>query len=228
MGQLAYGMNWIGEHWHQATIWMMDFEGSYQSGVVEYGVVCMQGGVVRGAYDGRCAPEGRILEREAAVHGLRESALAGERPFREEFARFAELRRRGIFAAHNRAAENTFLRRVWALPGEVPDFGGGVLRTWGPWIDTLGLYRRVYPQIGGYGLGQLIETFGCGARHAALAKEWCCEARRKPHCALYDALGSAVLLERLGQETGFDNVSLGWLIRNSVAGLKSENLVLDL
>ena len=48
-----------------------------------------------------------------------------------------------------------------------------------------------------------------------MAETDCPAGRGHYHAALYDALASALLLARLFQETGFETVTLHWLLRQS-------------
>lgn len=204
--------------WKATRVYMMDFEGSPGSGVVEFGVVSLLGGQIETAETALCRPTGAITDREHEVHGLRAHHVAGSRPFSEAYGQFVEYRRTGVYAAHNRHAENSFLKETWAVPPAVPDWrtGEGFAQEWGPWIDTLSLYRTLYPGLEGYGLGELVDRFDMRPRLDDLAGRWCPPARMKPHCALFDALASALLLLRLEQESTLgDRMSLGWLLQIS-------------
>lgn len=204
--------------WKALPVYMMDFEGSSTSGVVEYGVVRLHGGRITGVETGLCRPKGRIPTRDREVHGLGEEAVRGTAPFSERYERFVSLRREGIFAAHNRHAENLFLKDTWAVPASVPDWGGDgtAVNTWGPWLDTLSLYRALYPGLESYGLGELTARFQAeeGLREAVSVH--CPPERSRPHCALYDALASSLLLLRLEEEESLrGRMSLSWLLRLS-------------
>lgn len=204
--------------WKATRVYMMDFEGSPRSGVVEFGIVVLLDGGIEFAETALCRPAGLITEREQEVHGLRQGDVAGRAPFSASYGKFVDFRRQGVYAAHNRHAENGFLKSTWPLPPEVPDWrrGGGTAQEWGPWIDTLSLYRALYPGLEGYGLGDLVDRFESRPELEALAERHCPPTRRKPHCALYDALASALLLLRLEQEPALaGRLTLGWLLQVS-------------
>jgi DNA polymerase-3 subunit epsilon len=134
------------------------------------------------------------------------------------YGKFVDFRRHGVYAAHNRHAENGFLKSTWALPPAVPDWrnGSGTAQEWGPWIDTLTLYRALYPGLEGYGLGELVDRFGLRHELQSVADKHCPPNRCKPHCALFDALASALLLLRLERESALANrLTLGWLLQIS-------------
>ena len=83
-------------------------------------------------------------------------------------------------------------------------------------MDTLSLYRSVYPGLESYGLGELVDYFGLNDPLRDLALKYCPERRRKAHCALYDALASSLLLLFLESlEEMRDRMSLHWLLQLS-------------
>lgn len=205
--------------WKSIPVFMMDFEGSPASGVVEYGIVRLEAGRIDQSLTGFCRPVGSISVHDRELHGLDEEALKEQPPFSEHYARFTGFRNTGVFAAHNRHAENTFIKDTWPIPAKVPDWRethGGVVQEWGPWIDTLAIYRALYGGLDSYGLRELVQVFALQETLARLSDAHCPEKRRKPHCALYDALASSLLLLRLESEPELrGRVSLGWLLRLS-------------
>ncbi|MCC5839303.1 MAG: 3'-5' exonuclease [Opitutales bacterium] len=204
-------------NWTAATIHVIDFEGHRSYGVVEYGVASICLGRVTGTATRLCAPLDRIREEDVRVHGIRETDAAGNPPFSADYETFVELRRGGVFAAHNKVVEHALLKHTWAYPPFVPDYrgNGGETAEWGPWIDTLRLYQRLYPDLPGHALGGLIDAFGLRAELEELALLHCPPARRKAHCALYDALASALLLSRLQKEPPVADRSLAHLLELS-------------
>jgi len=209
---------WQGD-WKGIPVFMMDFEGSTGSGVVEFGVVRLEGGAIREVVTEPCRPVGTISVRDRDVHGLTEEALSERTPFRDYYRQFTGFRREGIFAAHNRHAENSFIKETWPVPPKVPDWRGevsGHVHEWGPWIDTLSIYRALYGGLASYGLQELVQAFNLEDPLTGLADAYCPERRRKPHCALYDALASALLLLRLEDEADLQGrISTAWLLRLS-------------
>ena len=207
-----------GLDWKSAHVYMIDFEGSPTSGVVEYGIVHLHAGGIRGAETALCRPTGRISPRDREVHGIGDADAMRHEPFSSHYGQFVELRRQGLFAAHNRHAENSFIKNTWALPPAVPDWrtGTGMAQEWGPWIDTLSLYKAIYPRLESYGLGELTEAFGLRRQLDGLAARHCPGKRSRPHCALYDALASSLLLLYLeGLEEMRDRMSIRWLLQLS-------------
>ena len=206
---------------------MMDFEGSPSSGVVEYGVVLMKNGKIAETATSLCLPVGEISHKDQEIHGIRASDLDGLEPFVNNFEQFATYRKLGVFAAHNRHAENNFLKATWAVPPTVPDWrrGAGLSQEWGPWIDTLSVYKQLYPGLDSYSLGDLVYQFRLREQLEGWVDLYCPAERKKAHCALYDALASAMLLMRLGwEESLVPYLSLGWLLRLSKGSTPQQEL----
>lgn len=214
---------------------MIDFEGSPRYGVVEYGVVTLRGGQIEQTHSALCRPEVEMTAKEISLHGIRTHDAAGAPPFAEHRELFFSLHKTGAFCAHHASVENGFLKRTWAYPPlcDLPATGkacaangSGVVRQvagWGPWIDTRALFAAVYPGLTSYALGDLVETFALAKPLAALASAHCLPKRRKAHCALFDALASALLLLHIGSEEGFEQLSLEWLLEHSAASASALN-----
>lgn len=203
----------------EIPIHVIDFEGSRQSGVVEYGYVTLQHGALVDAQTRICAPVGTITDMDRGQHGISETRAAGEALFEAEWPLFAGLREAGPFCAHNAAVEDGFLRAVWSCPRTSPNFSepGETLASWGPWLDTLYIYRRIYPQLESHKLQELVGIFALQSELDAQAAILCPAERRHYHCALYDAIASALLLRRLADEPTLKDASLRWLFLQSTA-----------
>ncbi len=92
--------------------------------------------------------------------------------------------------AHNISVEKKFLRRM------------APMHRCGPWIDTLKLARQAWPDAPSHKLENLIVGLGLLDRVC----EGCPDG--KPHDALYDAVASAVLLEHLLAQPGWENLEV--------------------
>ncbi|MFO8026394.1 MAG: 3'-5' exonuclease [Opitutales bacterium] len=200
-------------------IQVIDFEGSRQSGIVEYGVATLTGPSITATYTRICAPVGTISDMDRAQHGIHEEMTHAAEPFDREWALFSELRENGPFAAHNVSVEAGLIATVWPYPRKCPNFAEPEVRaaSWGPWLDTLRLYRRIYPGLASYGLEALVDTFDLQDELDYRAGLDCPANRRHYHCALYDAMASALLLARLFAEPEFENLSLRWLMLQSAS-----------
>lgn len=188
--------------WIQQPIFFVDFEGSRASGILEFGVVEVLGGKIVTAHTRLCRATGRVPVEDIAVHGLSETALAGQVPFSDEWGLFSGLRERAPLAAHYAGVENALLKSVWPYPRNVPDFArpGERLVDWGPWVDTARLYAQFYPRLDSGKLEALVAACGLQPELDALATAHCPPARRRYHAALYDALAGALLLAFLARD----------------------------
>jgi DNA polymerase-3 subunit epsilon len=192
----------VGNNWTEQPIFFVDFEGSRASGILEYGVAEVLGGKIGAVHTRLCAATGRVRAEDVVVHGLSESAVAGQAPFADEWEFFAGLRERGPLAAHYAGVENALLKSVWPYPRNSPDFArpGERVIEWGPWIDSARLYAQFYPQIESGRLEAVVAACGLQAELEALAAAHCPPERRRYHAALYDALAGALLLASLARE----------------------------
>jgi DNA polymerase-3 subunit epsilon len=192
----------VGQAWTEQPIFFVDFEGSRASGILEFGVVEVVGGKIAGVRTRLCRATGRVREEDAAVHGLREAALAQHAPFADEWNYFSSLRELGPLAAHYAGVENALLKSVWPYPRSVPDFAraGARVVDWGPWVDTARLYAQFYPRLDSGKLESIVAAAGLQPELELLAAEHCPPARRRYHAALYDALAGALLLSSLARD----------------------------
>ena len=155
---------------------------------------------------------GRVAADERREHLLR---VAEDRPFNPRApGRHARLRHElaqapdlpalwpelqpwltGVpLAAHNVGTERSVLER--AAP----------LHRFGPWIDTLKLTRKAYPQLASSALEDVVAALQLQPRLEALI------AGRAPHDALYDAVACALLLEHFLALPGWEHVTVQALV----------------
>lgn len=213
----------------ELPIHVIDFEGSRHSGIVEYGLVTLQNGKIVDTRTRICEPGGTITNTDRRLHGISEETAMGNAPFEQEWPLFADLRENGPFCAHNSLVEEFFLRMVWPAPRRSPDFSTPDHRTstWGPWLDTLHIYRQVYPHLKSYKLQSLIQLFDLQETLDSEAAAVCPTRRSHYHCALYDALASALLLKRLGDEPELKAASLSWFFVQSAASNESRDSMMQ-
>lgn len=100
-----------------------------------------------------------------------------------------------VLAAHNAATETRYLSS--AFPLHPPAIA----------LDTLKIARLVYPGLRDYTLEGLLARLRLINRVQSLAPE------REPHDALYDAIGSAALLEHIFTLPGWGDAPLETLIQ---------------
>jgi DNA polymerase III epsilon subunit-like protein len=200
--------------WTEHPIFFIDFEGSRASGILEFGVAEVFGGKIASTRTRLCRAIGRVRDEDAAIHGLREEALATHAPFADDWEYFAGLRERGPLAAHYAGVENALLKSVWPYPRNSPDFArpGERMIDWGPWIDTARLYTQFYPKLESGKLESLVAAGGLQGELDALAAAHCPSDRHRYHAALYDALAGALLLASLARDPQLANLSMMQLL----------------
>jgi DNA polymerase III epsilon subunit-like protein len=190
-------------------IFAIDFEGNGRDGILEFGSICLDGGRLTDATESfirDCRREGIFLSRRKIPLECTASA-----PLLEKFYQhFRAMRCSGILAAHHSATEDSLLRRRWLTPGFVPDWGdpGRSVTSWGPWLDSQLLARRLWPTWPAYSLGKALERLGLGEEWRELGQQFCSPQRRSAHCALYDAIGCALLINRCLRESGKSTLGL--------------------
>ena len=204
---------------HNATIHVIDFEGSGSSGIVEYGVVTLLGQSIESTATRICSPTGPLSNADTIKHGISEELASIEVSFESEWEHFARLRQTGPLCAHNASVEDGLLRRLWSYPRQSPDFTEATesVASWGPWMDTLHIYRQLYPRLESYKLQDLIDLFDLKSELEDRAKLYCPVSRLGFHCALYDALACALLLLRLFSQPELKKINIPWLLLQSTA-----------
>ena len=208
-------------------IHIIDFEGSPNTGILEWGMVSIQGERILEAKTRLCGTEKSIDTIESQQHGITSELVVECPAFEKDFDLFAKLRKSGPLCAHNASVEDRFLKNTWSYTRQVPDFSNPgenkLLTSWGPWLDTLPIYRRLYPDLDNYQLNTLIHLFSLEETLNALARIYCPKERVRYHCALYDALASALLLQRLFTLKELNNLSLFQLFTLSASSASVYN-----
>lgn len=205
--------------WSTIPIHIIDFEGTQSSGILEYGVVTLHHNTIVQTQTRLCQATGMIRERDVYQHGITTNLTEKEMPFSQEWPFFSNLRLTGPLGAHHAQTENGLLKNVWPYPKTSPDFLNinPFCTSWGPWIDTCQLFKTIYPQLESYKLIDLIKVFQLTDPLIEVSRKYCPATRMKYHCALYDALASAVLLLYLTNLIDFKNISIEWLLINSAS-----------
>lgn len=160
---------------------------------------------IAGMQDGKIVPdaalrsylrvEAKVTWAAAQVHGITREDLADAPPIQELWP---EIRKRlggSVIVAHGAGTEKRFLRIF-------PTHG------FGPWIDTLILARRCYPDLESHRLGDLIASLTLEAE----MNEEC--PGLKWHDAYFDAVASLVLLRRLVADARLGDMTLGALLKS--------------
>ena len=101
-----------------------------------------------------------------------------------------------VIIAHNAQVEKNLLREYMPYDRLGNKNESGSLN-WGPWLDTKEVYGVLYPKIRNYALEYLTKTFIPKNELEKKTNDYCADGKRKPHCALYDALCTYMLIERI-------------------------------
>ena len=99
------------------------------------------------------------------------------------------------WVAHNAHVEKLFITE--SAPYKVNTGCQSKVLTWGPWIDTLKIYRTLYPQIEDYTLKNLAVRFLSLEKISVIANRICKKNPKSFHQAMYDCLITYELLKRL-------------------------------
>lgn len=208
----------------EVPVYAIDFEGSLQTGILEYGIVGLtpREGIFFTETQ-LCKNRANIPANESCCHGLCAKNLESYEDFSQYLDTFIGLRKKALFCAHNAAFENRllsaycpFVPEGYAIP-QVPN------QQWGPWLDTWFLYRK-YLKTQACTVEELIHFCNLSEVLSRLAGKFCPEGRRNFHCALFDALACAVLfLNFVRSEEGIGK-NLLWLLQQSSPRSISEEL----
>jgi len=213
--------------WDGLPIHVIDFEGGPRCGIVEFGVVTLVGAKIVAAETALCRPKAAISRKEQATHGIGNDLVASEALFAQHWDLFAGLRQCGPFAAHFASAENAMLKSVFPFSRQAENWArpGSLGTDWGPWIDTGYLYRNYGDNGSSLKLEDLILHWSLQQELDELALRYCPEGRRHYHSALYDALGSALLLLLYCKELRDGTPSVPQLfIESQGSGLKRQEM----
>ena len=223
----AERMSPVASAWTSVPIHVVDFEGSVRTGVVEFGVATLLGGEIVSAATSLHASRVPVPAIDTQCHGLGARELKGWPAFESEWERWVGLRRTGLLAAHNASVEAALLRGTWARPPVVPGFIGEAAEVaeWGPWIDTCRLARAWAPSLGDFRLAALVSALRLTPRLEELAAVHCPPARRRYHCALFDALAAALVLRALSGHAGRSAAPLAQLVRDSLSASAADDFM---
>lgn len=197
------------------TIYAIDFEGSIQTGVLEYGVVGLsaQHGIFS-TETNLCKNKTKIPPSETQCHHLSENALKEQLDFSCYIDRFIDLRSKAFFCAHNASYENALLNNYCPIVTNSHTLPKMKTQQWGPWIDTYFLYKK-FIKNNCYALNELINFFQLNDVLEQLGRKFCPPQRKNFHCALFDTLACALLLLNFIRNIRSNQVNITWLLEQS-------------
>lgn len=174
-------------------IYAIDFEGSLQTGILEYGIVGLtpQEGIFF-TETKLCKNRTAIPANETSCHGLRAENLKPYEDFSQYLDTFIHLRKKALFCAHNATFENRLLSDYCPIVPGAYTIPSVPKQQWAPWLDTWFLYRK-YIKTQACTVEQLIHFCNLSELLSQLGRKFCPEGRKNFHCALFDALACALL-----------------------------------
>lgn len=207
-------------------IYAIDFEGSKNIGIVEYGIAEITGGQISACKTRICAPKSRIGARDAKFFDISNARASANPPFESDLKLFCNMRKSGLFASHNATAEDTLLRDCLpAAPLSQNPLTGKAGAAWGPYIDTCSLAKKLF-NLNSAKLADVTAALNLQSQLAQKAAEFCPEDRRKWHCALFDAIACALILIKICSFEGFEEVDCNWLLKYSNARAQTQGSLL--
>jgi DNA polymerase-3 subunit epsilon len=148
---------------------------------IQIGIAAGCLGEIPTLYDSFLAIDRPVTRGAQRVHGITDEQLVGSPTLLQLFPTLKTHLGGYPLVAHAHGTEKRFLA---ALPGH----------PFGPWIDTLKLARRIYPQAESHRLGALCDQLALTPKLRELIPD------RDWHDALFDAAASLLLLFHLVSE----------------------------
>ena len=147
----------------------LDFEGSLKSGIREIGIVSFINFKITYAKE-------FIVNKSIDLNNIIEN-----------------IPKDGFIISHNVMIEKNLIIRTFPYP----TFPKGGPLQWGPWLDTVKIYQKLYPNLLTYDLKNLVAQFLNEDELVKLSSMYCNLEKRKQHHALFDAICTFMLTERL-------------------------------
>ena len=147
----------------------LDFEGNLKSGIREIGLVSFMNFKITYAKE-------FIVNESIDLNNILEN-----------------IPKDGFIISHNVMFEKNLIIKTFPYP----TFSKGYFLQWGPWLDTVKIYQKLYPNLPNYDLKNLVAQFLSADGLNKLTSKYCNLKKRKHHNALFDAICCFMLTERL-------------------------------
>jgi DNA polymerase III alpha subunit (gram-positive type) len=102
------------------------------------------------------------------------------------------------WAAHNCMIDKNIITKYAPYKNNLAEKLTGV--EWGPWIDTLKIYKALYPNLKNYTLSYLKSIFSLEGNVQELSRRLCKRTAVKQHESMYDCIVTYLLLHRLKKQ----------------------------
>ena len=153
------------------NILVLDFEGSLAAGIREIGSIYAEGNEI-------ISYEDKNIEDDQECIGIL-NKIVKKHP--------------DCFISHNIHIEKNLLKKYLPYSRQKKEH---LKVEWGPWLDTKNIYNALYPQLSQYNLTFLTKTF-VQKKAIDLSKKYCNKDKSRHHFALYDAICTFLLFERI-------------------------------
>ena len=125
------------------------------------------------------------------LKSLSSEYLKSDDKFNEWINTDSHLSHIDYWVAHNINVEKSIIKKY--TPYKTFNEITGV--SWGPWIDTLKIYKNLYPKLADYSLANLGFVFLQEKEIDHLAKKLCVRTKNKYHQSMYDCVSNISALE---------------------------------
>jgi len=102
------------------------------------------------------------------------------------------------WAAHNCMVDKNIITKYAPYKNNLAD--QFTKMEWGPWIDTLAIYKVLYPHLKNYTLSYLKSVFRLEGSVKELSASLCKRTAVKQHESMYDCIVTYLLLHRLNEQ----------------------------
>ena len=157
---------------------ILDFEGCHSKGIREIGAVLTEG---------------------IKITKIKEVPVDNVGTCRESLSQIL-VHHPELFVSHNVQIEKNLLKKYLPYPRIMRNKNS---HEWGPWLDTIKLYKTLYPDLEKYELNTLRDIF-IKDEIKILSTKYCGKGKGKHHNALYDAICTYLLVKRLYDKIDFN------------------------
>ena len=152
---------------------VIDFEGSRKSGIQQASIIDFKSFSVIRSHE----------------------FLKGDGDFNDWILDVIDKSPNDFWVSHNISIEKNLLTSQMPYLRNASINKGNII--WGPWVDTLKVYKKLYPNLIDYNLKKLCEIFLTKEEITTLSKMYCRRSKVAYHQSTFDSLVTFMLLERL-------------------------------
>lgn len=165
--------------WEKSNFLVIDVEGNLNNGIREAALILVNEGKVI------CGTE---FSKEFGAKESIDSQIIGY--FSKD-----ENQIPCVLVSHNCSIEHNMLSQLMPYRPSTNNKVEEIL--WEPWIDSMIVYKKLYPDEQNYNLKSLVDRFINPNEIEKLAKEYCQINKKKYHHAMYDAIACYLLIKRI-------------------------------